>query len=212
MPACIHSFFLTADFVTIAVWNSHFGLNGLKIMWEQNMLGGIDAFDSSKPVQWMVVDRKDNKGLVAEFESPADFSFHSVNAWQGPRADGTVDIVCYDNLDILHALYYTNIRSQGDGALAFANEKGDSSRNHLVRFRLGGIDPTRTLVRDLKAAIRCAERIFKIPSPHSGELPTINPSYSTYPSRYVYGVVNRGYSFFLDSLFKTNTETRKTTN
>lgn len=212
LPAYLHSFFLTEDFIVLAIWSSHFGLNGLKILWEQNMLDGIDPFDPSKPVKWLVIDRKHGQGLVAEFESKAAFSFHTINAWQESRADGThdiiCDVICYDSLDILHALYYTNIRSEGAGAVTFMNEKGDSSRSHFARFKLSSIDSSRSLVRDPKSPCPKAEELFTIASPHSGELPAINPAYSTRPSRYVYSIVNRGYSVFLDGLSKIDTESK----
>ncbi|KAK0123282.1 hypothetical protein ONS96_010280 [Cadophora gregata f. sp. sojae] len=214
LPAYIHSFFLTDDFVVLAIWSSHFGLNGLKIMWNQNILDGIDPFDKSKAVKWLVIDRKHGKGLVAEFDSEAAFSFHTVNAWQESSSNGTFniicDVICYDSLDILHSLYYTNIRSEGEGAVTFANEKGDSSRSHFARFRLTSIDPSRPLVRGPKVTAPLAEELFRVKSPHTGDLPTINPLFSTRRSRYVYTLVNRGYSAFIDGISKFDTETRNT--
>lgn len=54
-----------------------------------------------------------------------------------------------------------------------------------------------------------AEKIFTIPAPHVGELPTINPAYHTRPYRYVYSLAMSGRSTLTDSIVKTDTATRQ---
>lgn len=83
--AYIHSFFLTQDFVVLAVWTSHFSGYGASILLHRNVLDAIAPFDPNKKVKWLVVDRRHKRGVVARFESQAAFSFHSVNAWKEPR-------------------------------------------------------------------------------------------------------------------------------
>jgi torulene dioxygenase len=56
-----------------------------------------------------------------------------------------------------------------------------------------------------------AEVMFKLPNPLAGELPTINPAFSTKKARYVYSLVDRGYSSWVDAIAKTDLETRQTT-
>lgn len=47
-----------------------------------------------------------------------------------------------------------------------------------------------------------------IPSPHVGELPTINPAYHTRPYRYVYSLAMSGRSTLVDTIVKTNLVSR----
>lgn len=47
-----------------------------------------------------------------------------------------------------------------------------------------------------------------IPSPHAGELPTINPAYHTRPYRYVYSLAMSGKSTLVDTIVKTNLVSR----
>jgi torulene dioxygenase len=48
---------------------------------------------------------------------------------------------------------------------------------------------------------------LSVPKLKVGELPTINPRFVTREHRFVYGIVNRGYSSFLDGICKTDTKT-----
>lgn len=91
-------------------------------------LDAISLFDPRHKVRWFVVDRKHGCGIVAEFESPAVSTFHTVNAWQQNNSYGVRDIVCdlveYPNLDIFHRFYYSNLMSSGTNAVSFIREKG----------------------------------------------------------------------------------------
>lgn len=49
---------------------------------------------------------------------------------------------------------------------------------------------------------------IKIPSPHIGELPTINPANHTRPYRYVYSLAMSGRSTLMDTIVKTNLVSR----
>lgn len=49
---------------------------------------------------------------------------------------------------------------------------------------------------------------ISIPSPHVGELPTINPAYHTRPYRYVYSLAMSGRSTLMDTILKTNLVSR----
>ena len=50
--------------------------------------------------------------------------------------------------------------------------------------------------------------IFAAPKADSVELPTFNGKYACKPSRYIYGVSDRGNSVFLDGLIKFDTQTQ----
>ena len=210
-PAYLHSFFKTEDFVVLCIWNSRYDGTGLKVLLEQNILDAIAPFDSSQSARWLVIDRKQGRGLVAEFESPASFCFHTVNAWQEVDSKGKLNIVCeyieYENLDILHSFYYKNMTSEGKDAVNFNNEKGWTSLPRLARYRLSNIGAT-TLIRTKGRKIPQAELIFHMEKRQVGDLPTINPRFEMQENRYVYSVVNRGHSTFLDGISKGDTVTK----
>lgn len=218
VPAYLHSFFLTQDFVILCIWNSHLAMGGLRVLWEKNILDAISPFDPTQKVRWFVVDRRHGHGVVAEFESPAAFCFHTVNAWQQPNPSGTQDIVCdlieYPNLDILHKFYYENLMSSGPNALNFLREKGATCRPHLARYILRNVrhSPPSTLGSPELAPLLSraqAELILTIPSPLIGDVPTINPHYTTQPNRYLYSLVDRGFSTLFDGIAKTDTLTQE---
>jgi len=48
-----------------------------------------------------------------------------------------------------------------------------------------------------------------VPSADSPELPTFNPRYATKPSRYIFGVCDRGNSTFVDGIMKLDTHTKE---
>ncbi|PMD30913.1 hypothetical protein L207DRAFT_549061 [Hyaloscypha variabilis F] len=207
-PAYIHSFFLSEDYVILAVWSSWYEKNGIKIPLEQNLLDAISSFSTQNKTHWYVVDRKHGNGVVAEFESPAAFSFHSINAWQEKNDEGGTDILAelceFDNLDVLHKFYYENLTSAGQNVVSFNAEKAVSSSPHLSRYRLAKIPSQGSKQRN---GMQKATLDLKIERLKVGELPTINGTLRTKEHRYVYGVVNRGYSSFLDGICKTDTKT-----
>ena len=217
-PAYIHSFCLTPDYVILAVWCSHIAGNGVKILWERNMLDAISPLDPKSKVKWLVVDRKHGKGLVATFDGPPMFCFHTVNAYQEASSDGQfVDIYCdlveYKSTDILHRLYYENLISTGPGVSKYATDEGRNKINtDFVRYRLAKV-PTGATARKSakKSQPGTAEVVFELSGPKVGELPTINPSFSTKKARYVYTIIDRGFASWVDGIGKTDLETKETT-
>jgi torulene dioxygenase len=211
--AYLHSFFLTEDYVILAIWPSYFAGGGAKMLWDRNFVAAIHPWDPSNVTKWLVIDRKHGRGLVTKFSSLAAFSFHTVNAWQEEH-DGKTDIYCdvvdYQNLDIIHRLYYENILSSGEGVTKFAAGANSMVVPNLTRYRLpeipsGSVDPSLSQVPGK------AEVLFQIRGPAVGELPTINPDYATKKTRYMYSMVDRGKSSWMDGIVKTDLETKETT-
>jgi torulene dioxygenase len=133
--AYIHSFFLSEDYVVLAVWSSWYEMNGLKIPIEQNLLDAISPFSSSNLTHWYVIDRRHGNGVIAEFESPAGFCFHSINTWQEVNKDGETDVLCelveFENLCDGSHHHMTTIR------LKPANGRtGDDQTLHKSRLTL----------------------------------------------------------------------------
>jgi torulene dioxygenase len=207
-PAYLHSLFLTQDHVILAVWNSHLKASGTSILYHQNILDSIAAFDNSQPATWYVVDRRHGNGLIATYESPAFYCFHTVNAWTEPsHSDASkVDIVCeltaYPNLDVLHKFYYENLLSTAPGNKQFQGRKGEEARGFFRRYRLPNIPSAPTKEKSL-AVIE-----FTAPKNASPELPTMNPKFVTQSHRYTYGIVDRGLSSLADGLVKWDSKTQ----
>ncbi|PYH93572.1 putative dioxygenase [Aspergillus ellipticus CBS 707.79] len=202
-PAYIHSLFLSEDYVVLCVWNTHVSHRDLN----SSVMDCIKPFDPSKPATWYVVDRKTDRGLVATYESPAFFSFHTINSWQETTPTGETDIVAdlimFENLDFMHRLYYENLLSDSLAAKAICQGRTDASRSTITRFRLSAIPATPNQV-PLTATIESSA--CKALSP---ELPTMNPNYVTRKHRYVYGVADRDDSTFFDGIMKFDNETKE---
>jgi torulene dioxygenase len=158
-----------------------------------------------------VVDRRGGEGVVAEFESPASFCFHSTNAWQEINKEGQTDVLCelveFENMDVLHKFYYENLTSAGVNTVNFNAQKGETSIPRLARYRLRNIESKWLKGSNHGEGVKKAKLELTVPKLKVGELPIINSSFATKEHRYVYGVVNRGYPSFMDGICKTDTKT-----
>lgn len=213
--AYMHSFFITQNYVVFCVQSTHFAWSGIKILWERNILDAIKPFDSSVPCKWAVVDRREGKGVVAEFSTPAGFFFHSVNAFEElvKGEDGTshtdicMDAISYNNADVMYMFYYDILLDRNDATKKTMIDrqfyKTTEQRLSRYRFRL----PSGQQSAQEKASA-VAEEVLSIPGPHVGELPTIHPALTGKPYRYVYTTNNRGLYVFADSIAKTDVHTR----
>lgn len=207
-PAYIHSLFLTENYVVLCIPSSHYGWAGMKIPWEGNIVDALEPFDEVRKMQWIFVDRKTDKGVVQHFTTPAGFFFHSINAFEESKAEGTAiscDVVWYENMDIISSFYYDVILDRKDAARKhwLDNEGYRSCRPHFHRYRFNIPEKP----EPKKGELPKGELVLDIPSPHVGELPTINPARATKPYRYVYTNGNRGLSTLIDSIIKTDLET-----
>ncbi|KAL5337199.1 carotenoid oxygenase [Aspergillus crustosus] len=201
-PAYIHSFFLSGDYIILCVWPLYFKGHGASILWERNIIDAL-KFHPNAETKWFVVDRKGGRGHVATFSSQAFFSFHAVNAFQEEGENGSLDIFCdtiqFADDSVVRQLYYENVLSTRSG-----KPPHEGARPSLVRYRLAGVPKTGT-----REGTGVAEIVKKIDG--VGELPTINPSFTTKKYRYTYGIVDRGYSSFVDGIGKTDIETGEVT-
>jgi torulene dioxygenase len=210
-PAYLHSFFLCPDYVILCIWPCIFGAAGVKILWERKMVDAM-RFDSNIQTRWYVVDRKQNRGVVATFLSPAFFRFHTINAWQTDNGDGTVDIMCdiiqYPTDEMIRRAYYESMVSTGSDVEKYFGS--EASRPSLVRYRLPSMPKdSRVELPTNDAIIPQADILLKIEGEGVGDLPTINPCFASKKTRYVYDVVNQGKSSFFDGIAKVDLETQK---
>jgi torulene dioxygenase len=212
--AYIHSMFCTPSFVILCVWNAFFKPYGLSVLWNRNLMDAMSPFDPESKAIWLVVDRHHQRGVVKRFESPAFFAFHTTNSWEEHSQDGAVDIICelfqFPNTDILHKFYYENLVSDEKNVKVFNasvwSKKGQGGE--LARYTLPGIPLLKTAIQ---TTIGTAERMLTIPSPNAGDLQHCNPHYHLRPHRYVWSVLDRGKSSFIDGLGKTDTLTKTCT-
>lgn len=217
-PAYIHSFFLSPSFVILCIPSTHLGWMGLPVIWKRNLVDVIEPFDKSKLCKWFVIDRVGDRGVVATFESDAGFFFHTINSFEErDEATGDISVFCdavqYNTLDVIRSFEMDVLLQRNNGAGKYW---GDETRNRhihprLVRHKL--CIPGKNLEQGQACklvGIRRLEKALEMKSPHVGELPTINPQFATRRYRYMYSLPNRGYSTLLDSLAKTDLETRET--
>ena len=209
--AYIHSSLLTENYFILCVWGAQYSWGGAKLLWEMNMLDAIAPFDPSKKALWYVIDRKHGKGVVARYESDPFFCFHTVNAWEQPspsdpsRTDIVADLSMYKNLDILKRFYYENLKSTSAGALDYAGE--NRREVFLRRWCLPQVDaPT-----EEGAGAREAVVVHTAKPDDSCDLPAFNTRFVTKPTRYIYGLSDRGLSTFYDGLVKYDTLTHTPT-
>ncbi len=216
--AYIHSFFMTQNHVVLCVPSSHLGWGGTKVMWKGNMLDGMKPFDKTARCQWVVVDRRHGRGVVARFATPAGFFFHSVNAFEEtagadergqPQTFLNLDAIHFETTAVMFSMYYDIILKRDGAADAFLGQRetAEALRPRFVRRRFALPAAPQTAAETQTAT---ATEVLSIPAPHVGELPTINPAYACRPYRYVYSVPSRGLSTGVgDCLAKTDLATRE---
>ncbi|CAG8270341.1 unnamed protein product [Penicillium salamii] len=205
MPAYLHSLLITKDHVILCIWNAH--LDPRKMA--ESFMHAILPTDPTQPALWYVIDRKGDNGLIATYESPAFFCFHTINAWletseeDASQFDIVADLVRADNTNLIHTLYYKNLISSLDTAKSFQNNRDESLRTSVTRFRLPSVP--RTPSADIKKAT-LEWSVCKTLSP---ELPTMNPTKSTQKHRYAYAVTLRGEATLTDGIMKLDCDTQQ---
>ncbi|CAI7661444.1 Carotenoid oxygenase [Penicillium manginii] len=203
IPAYIHSLLLTEDFVVLCIWNSH--VNPLKA-GNGVFMESIMPTNPTQPATWYVIDRKHGQGLVATYESPAFFSFHTINAWQEPspedpsKVDIVAELVRKDSSVVIELLNYEFLKSSLSTAKEHITNRGENMQSTITRFRLPTLPLTPT-AKPQRAIIEWSSCIELSP-----ELPTMNPSFGTKRHRYVYATTSRGEATFMDGLVKFDSD------
>ncbi|KAI0791914.1 carotenoid oxygenase [Abortiporus biennis] len=208
----IHSFIMTENYIVLILWSGQYAWGGLKTLWKQNLLEALKKFDPSYKPKWYVIDRKHGKGVVAKYESEAFFCFHTCNSWEETtktqdgkeKTDIIVNLMAYENMDILEKAFICNLKSTGEGAPEWTIDKRPAARPNLRRFRLSDVTSASS-----KPVTRQVLQEFTVPKAQSGDLPTYNPKFKFKPSRYLYYLSDRGLSSFLDGIVKYDMETHE---
>ncbi|KAM0328604.1 hypothetical protein ACHAQA_005014 [Verticillium albo-atrum] len=209
-PAYIHSFFLTRNYAILCVPSSHLKLGGAKVLWEGSIVEAFQPFEKSQTCRWYVVDRRLGKGLVAEFTTPAGFFFHSTNSFEDDEGNIICELVAYPTTAPVYRLYYDVLLNRdGQGEQFFYDSKRlVETYPSLVRYKFLKSDLA-IRVGKATAPLPSPSKEWEIPAPHVGELPTINPAYACRRHRFVYSLIDRGYSTLYDGIAKTDTQTRE---
>ncbi|KAK7935608.1 torulene oxygenase [Apiospora marii] len=208
-PAYIHSFFLSKNYVILCVPVSHYQWNGVKVIWEGSLLGGIAPFDKSEKCHWFIVDRRHGKGVVAQFTSPAAFFFHSTNAFED---DETGDVICeliqYSSTSIMRGFYYDVLLQRDNKAKEFWCDSPTSDLvGEVVRYRFRATD-FHSSSHSEHSKLPSPAVVLKAAAAHIGDLPTINPTFACRKHRYTFGLAGRGLSTLFDGIIKVDCETR----
>ncbi|KAJ6012498.1 hypothetical protein N7499_011831 [Penicillium canescens] len=205
IPAYLHSLLITGDHVVLCIWNAHVN----PLAFNQSFIDAILPTDPSQPAIWYVIDRKHGNGLIATYESPAFFCFHTINAWLEPskedptKMDIVADLVKADSSDVLQSLYYDNLISSRDTAKAFQKKRDDSFRTSVTRFRLLRVPyAPETDIKNVSIEWSVCKSL-------SPELPTMDPKRVTLKHRYVYGVTFRGEATLTDGIMKLDCDTQQ---
>lgn len=206
-PSYLHSMFITENFVVLCIWPAYYSAYGINLLVKRNILEALSPFDYKAETAWVVIDRRHSGGVVKKFKSPGFFCFHTTNAWEEARDNGTVDLHCelveFKDMSILHRLYYENVTSTGKGVYASYSKHREAWIPNLTRYRLAAVPLTKT-----DPSKGTAEKLWQIETPDAGDLPQINPRFATRAHRYVWSTLDQGNSSFLDGLGKTDTQTR----
>ncbi|KKA27321.1 hypothetical protein TD95_005003 [Thielaviopsis punctulata] len=200
--AYIHSVFLTENYFVMCIPSARLALHGLAILWHRTILESMQPFSAEQLCFWHVISRQTG-AVVARFETPAAFFFHSTNAFE---RDGRLfcEMLEYPNTDILRAFYLAVMRdADGHGRDFWKTYAATAAHMGALRrymFDLGGAAGADKMGP-------APEVVMQIRGPHVGELPTINPAYAMREHRYVYSVVARGLSTMFDALSKADMQT-----
>lgn len=183
-PCYIHSFATTPKYVVLCIWPLE--IKSLSVLWNQSVMDGMH-FYPNHPTRYIVISRAENR-VVAKYESPSFFCFHTVNAFDTP--DGIdIDLCHYEDHSILESLSLDNLRLATDLPLST-----------LVRVSLPNLS-TAIANRDKEPH----EASLHTLSGHVLELPRVNPNYLRKAYRFVYGV-SKDVTVF-DVISKVNVET-----
>jgi len=193
--AYVHSSFLTEKYIILCVWPAKLAHGGITVPFEKNIVGSLATWNNSDKATFYVIDRTTNgRGVVRKFTSKGFFAFHSVNAWD-EGDDIVMDIPIFDNTDVLTKFYITNLMSTNSDAKKWVGK----ALPQLARFRLPNVT-TRQDSPNIPSAILEYKKTNV-----NFELPVINPNYAMKPNRYIYAVVDRQKSTFLDGVIKYDT-------
>ncbi|ORY02234.1 carotenoid oxygenase [Basidiobolus meristosporus CBS 931.73] len=174
-PAYIHSFFVTKNYVILAIWPCYYSMNGLNILLKRNVVASFNHWDPNSKTHIYVVDRN-KKEHVATYTFQPVFCFHSLNSWEDAEGNIVMDFSAYKDNGIISTLYIDKLRNYRPGSTKYLPS--------VYRIELNS-PSTQNPEEKVPAKL-----LFKAPDSLDIELPTFSPHLITKPYRYIYGVSN----------------------
>lgn len=154
MPSYLHSFGQSENYSILTLGS--LVVDPKKLLLRTRPFIENYVYERERPTRWALFDRRHSRWH--QLESPAQFMFHHVNAFEEGN-DLVVDLISYADARVVEAAYLD------------ALERGaEVPGGRLTRYRLG-------------SAVR-AEVLSEL----TLELPRINPHHQGRPYRYAYGI------------------------
>ncbi|KAJ3291568.1 hypothetical protein HDU79_002297 [Rhizoclosmatium sp. JEL0117] len=183
----IHSFSSTSKYVIIQFWPLSFGSKGKKLFETTNMVDALE-WDPKRNARFIVIDRLEQR-VVVEYQHPADFCFHTVNAFDDEdTGDVVLDLLMSGTGEQLAAYSVSQLRNITDQESLKRIRTLTTTR--FQRLRLADLEEARmTYVHGdaLPKTAPFAQVVFD--DSISMELPRINPKWRHRADyRFVYGV------------------------
>lgn len=170
-PAYIHSFATTQNFVIMCMWPLQ--MDALKLLWNKSVMDGLNFFHD-KRTKFVVVSRTE-RCVVAAYDAPAFFCFHTINAFEKDDAIH-IDLCKYKDAAVLHQF-----------ELEYMRNNNKFSPTWTTRFSLEDLSAA---IADGPRKTRAATEQLINESPL--ELPRVHPSHMRKDYRFVYGVSEAG--------------------
>ncbi|CAG8599538.1 5840_t:CDS:2 [Ambispora gerdemannii] len=146
----LHSFSLTKKYVILILWQCDLGWNGLKVVWNKNLMKAFKPWNKNESTYYYVIDR-DRQKHVATYTSPTYFCFHTLNAWD-ENDDIMLDLIQYEDNNIIEELALPVLLGE-----LKANEELLISKSRLTRYRLPKVSEKLT-------SVAASEHPKKLPS------------------------------------------------
>lgn len=166
-PRYLHSFATTQNYVIMCLWPLK--LDAIKLMLNKSVASSMD-FHPELPTKFVVVSRHERR-VVATYESPSFYCFHTINAFE--RNDAIhIDLSKYKDANVIQQLSLDHLFSTSD-----------ISPSSVVRFSLDGISTAGS--KDVAGKAR--ETVL---SDKPFELPRVHPDLLRKDYQFAYGVSN----------------------
>ncbi len=185
-PCYLHSITATKNYVILIMYSCV--INTFKLLLGSAYANALE-FRPEKRTKFYVISRSEEK-LAAVYDSDSFFCFHNINAFDDDSGNLQLDLLRYDNCDVISETYRTAVVH---GKL--------SSKAVPTRFTLRDVDGAAAEFAANCTAIRPAEQRTLVDE--DMELPRVSPLYEMREDyRYSYGVSTRAGGTAFDSLVK----------
>ncbi|KAJ3001998.1 UNVERIFIED_CONTAM: hypothetical protein HDU68_006537, partial [Siphonaria sp. JEL0065] len=198
--AYLHSFSSTRRYVVIQLWPLSYGIKGLKIQFS-NCLTDAMEWDLNRATRFVVIDRLE-KRVVAEYQHPADFCFHTVNAFDDENGDVVMDMILHRTGEVVHAFKMADLKNSNDPAVV-SNLRAFMSPS-FVRIKLPNLQEERTrfVGGNLKMSPHAPNTEVMFVEYPNMEFPTINPKWRHDAGyQFVYAVAGQCRDMHFHALF-----------